>query len=67
MSSETATCPGCDQGFSLQGYQSHLALSRDPLCCAVFEKLKKAHDAYKLLIGTQDNSRFGAESDTDVI
>ena len=46
MSSGTTTCPGCDQIFSLRGYQSHLALSRDPLCRAVFDKLSTANDAY---------------------
>ena len=62
MSSETATCPGCDHTFSLPGYQSHLALSRDPLCRAIFDKLKKAHDAYELLMS------YGASvgADTDV-
>ena len=59
MTSETATCPGCNQTFSLHGYQPHLALSQDPLCCAVFDKLKKAHDAYELLMGS------GVGSDTD--
>ncbi|KAF8810234.1 hypothetical protein BYT27DRAFT_7092544, partial [Phlegmacium glaucopus] len=67
MSSETATCPGCDHSFSLRGYQSHLALSRDPLCRAVFDKLKKANDAYKLLMSAklEENSRSGAGSDAD--
>ena len=53
MSLESATCPGCDHSFSLRGYQSHLALSQDPLCCSIFEKLKKA--------------RSGAGSDTDAM
>ena len=59
MSLETATCPGCDHTFSLRGYHSHLALSRDPLCHAIFDKLKKAHDAYELLMNS------GVGSDTD--
>ena len=59
MSSEMATCPGCDHTFSLWGYHSHLTLSWDCLCHAVFDKLKKAHDAYKLLMSS------GVGSDTD--
>lgn len=35
MSSETMTCSGCDGTFSLRGYHSHLAQTRDPLCLAV--------------------------------
>src|SRR6266567_3336834 len=65
MSSETATCPGCDHKFSLQGYQSHLVLSQDPLCYAIFNRLKKANDAYKLFMSANKNSRSGASSDTD--
>jgi hypothetical protein len=61
MSLESATCPGCDHSFSLRGYQSHLALSRDPLCRAVFEKLKKADDAYELLMSAEE------DSDTDAV
>ena len=67
MSLESATCPGCDHSFSLWGYQSHLALSQDPLCCAIFEKLKKANDAYELLMSAEENSRSGADSDTDAV
>jgi hypothetical protein len=63
MSSETATCPGCDQIFSLRGYQRHLTLTRDPLCRAVFDKLKKANDAYNLLTTAEENPRSGASSD----
>jgi hypothetical protein len=59
MSLESATSPGCDHSFSLRGYQTHLALSRDPLCRAVFEKLKKP----ELL--AEENSRSGAGSDTN--
>jgi len=47
------TCPGCDNHFTIRGYQSHLALTRDPLCHAVFHKLGKANTA-------------GASSDTDL-
>ena len=43
MSSKTTTCPGCDHIFSLRG---HLALSQDPLCRAVFDKLSTANDAH---------------------
>jgi hypothetical protein len=67
MSSETAICPRCDQSFLLRGYQSHLALSQDPLCRAVFDKLKKANDAYELLMNAEENSSSGADSDTDTV
>ena len=43
MSSETTVCPGCDNTFTLWEYQSHIAQSNDPLCSAVFDKLKKAY------------------------
>ena len=42
MSSETAVCPGCNNTFTLRGYQSHLSQSNDPLCHSVFDQLKKA-------------------------
>ena len=64
MSSETATCPGCDHTFSLRGYQNHLALTQDPLCHVVFDKLKRANDAYELLKSAEENSSLGAGSDT---
>jgi len=67
MSSEAATCPGCDHTFSLRGYQNHLALTRDPLCRAVFDKLKKANDAYELLKSAEENSSLGAGSDTEAM
>ena len=60
MSSETTTCPGCDHIFSLRGYQRHLALTQDPLCRAVFDKLKKANDAYELLMSAEGGSSSGA-------
>lgn len=64
MSSETTTCPGCDNSFTLRGYQSHLALSRDPLCRAVFDKLKKANDAYEYLTTAQENAAIaGADAE----
>ena len=47
MAFETTTCPGCDSSFTLQGYQFHLALSWDPLCHTVFDKLKKKNDTYE--------------------
>ena len=49
MSSETTVCPGCDNTFTLRGYQSHLAQSNDPLCSAVFDQLKKASETYQRL------------------
>jgi hypothetical protein len=65
MPPETATCPGCDHTFSLRGYQSHLALTRDPLCRAVFDKLKIANDAYEFVMSAERNS--GAGSDTEAV
>ena len=69
MSLETATCPGCDHTFSLRGYQNHLALTWDPLCRAVFDKLKKANDAYELLKSAEleQNSSLGVGSDTEAV
>ena len=65
MSLETATCPGCDHTYSLRGYQSHLALSQDPLCHAIFNKLKKAHDAYELLMSS--GASVGTDTDTAML
>ena len=48
MSSEVTTCSGCDATFSLRGFHSHLAQTRDLLCLAVLNKLRKAHDADEL-------------------
>ncbi|EDR06120.1 uncharacterized protein LACBIDRAFT_329280 [Laccaria bicolor S238N-H82] len=67
MSSETTTCPGCDHLFSLRGYQHHLALTKDPLCRAIFDKLKKANDAYELLMSAGGQSSSGAGPDTDAM
>jgi len=57
-------CPGCNHIFSLWGYHCHLALTQDPLCHAVFDKLKKANDTYELLRSTKEKSSSGAGSDT---
>jgi hypothetical protein len=68
MPSETATCPGCDNTFTLRGYQSHLALSRDPLCRAVFDKLKIENDTYDSehhTASAEEDSR--AASDTEAV
>ena len=65
MSSETATCPGCNNHFMLWGYQSHLALSRDPLCHAVLDKLKKANDIYEHLMSAEEQS--SAASGTEAV
>ena len=67
MSLETITCPGCDHIFSLQGYQHHLALTQDPLCWAVFDKLRKANDAYELLMSAEGESSSGAGPDMHVV
>jgi len=56
MPSETTTCLGCDGTFSLRGYHSHLAQTRDPLCLAILDKLKKANDAYKQFTNTGDTA-----------
>jgi len=60
-------CPGCDHIFSLRGYQRHLALTQDPLCHAIFDKLKKANDAYELFRSTEEKSSSGAGSDTGAV
>ena len=44
MSSETTLCPGCNNTFTLGGYQSHLAQSNNPLCSAIFDQIKKAYE-----------------------
>ena len=44
MSSETTVCPGCNNTFTLRGYQSHLAQSNDPLCSAIFDQIKKTYE-----------------------
>ena len=67
MSSETATCTGCNHTFSLRGYQRHLALTRDLLCRTVFDKLKKANDAYEQLKSAKENSSLDAGSDTEAV
>jgi hypothetical protein len=33
----------------LRGYQSHLSQTQDPLCRAVFDRLKKSYETYQLL------------------
>jgi hypothetical protein len=47
MSPDTSTCPGCDKTFSVQGYESHLAQSKDLLCRAAYEELKTTHEFYE--------------------
>jgi hypothetical protein len=54
MSSETTVCPGCNNTFTLRGYQSHLAQSNDPLCSAVFDQLKKAYEINQALALSSD-------------
>ena len=44
MSSETTLCPGCNNTFTLGGYQSHLAQSNNPLCSTIFDQIKKAYE-----------------------
>ena len=65
MSSETTTCPGCDRVFSLRAYHRHLDLTQDPLCRAVFDKLKKAHDAYKLFMSADSEEKSSSVGDAD--
>ena len=62
MSSETTVCPGCNNTFTLRGYQSHLAQSNDPLCSAVFDQLKKAYE-----IDQDDISELSDDSDEDQV
>jgi len=37
------------------------------LCCAVFDKLKKANDAYELLKSAEENSSLGTGSNTEAV
>jgi len=62
MASDTTTCSGCDITFSLRGYRSHLAQTRDPLCLAVLDKLRKANDAYEQLTNTEQTAASGDDS-----
>ena len=47
--SDTHLCSGCDTTFSLRGYQSHLSQTRNPLCRAVFDRLKESYETYQQL------------------
>ena len=67
MSSEMIMCSGCDNIFLLRGYQKHLALTQDPLCHAVFDKLKKANDAYELFMSAEGGLSSAAGPDTDTV
>lgn len=62
MSSDTCTCAGCDKIFSVQGYESHLTQSQDPLCWAIYEELRMAHTLYERL---QKLPVHGLDSDMD--
>lgn len=66
MPSETSTCPGCDETFTLRGYESHLTQTTDPLCRAVYEELKMAHTLYERLTKVQipfQGDTFGSAED----
>jgi Plavaka transposase len=54
--SDTHVCSGCDSTFTLRGYQSHLSQTQDPLCCAVFDRLKKSYETYQLFEQASDLS-----------
>ena len=47
--SDTHICSGCDSSFTLRGYHSHLLQTQDPLCCNVYDRLKKSYETYQLL------------------
>jgi hypothetical protein len=61
--SDTNICSGCDTTFTLRGYQSHLSQTQDPLCRAVFDRLKKSYETYQQLLGQAANSSDEAEAD----
>lgn len=61
MSPETTLCPGCNNTFTLRGYQSHLAQSNDPLCSAVFDQLKNAYKTKQRLEEQAAHSSDGPE------
>jgi hypothetical protein len=63
--SDMHICSGCDTTFTLRGYQSHLSQTRDPLCRAVFDRLKKSYETFQLLEQVA-NSSDEAEEDLDV-
>ena len=46
---DTHLCTGCDTTFTLRGYQSHLLQTKNPLCRAVFDGLKKSYETFQLL------------------
>ena len=62
--SQTHVCLGCDITFTLQGYQSHISQTRDPLFHAVFDRLKKSYETYQLL-EQMANSSNEAKEDLD--
>ena len=48
MSETHLVCSGCDTTFTLRGYQNHLSQTKDPLCRAVYDKLKKSYETFPL-------------------
>ena len=46
---DTHLCSGCNTTFTLRGYQSHLLQTKNPLCRAVYDRLKKSSETYQLL------------------
>lgn len=53
---DTHLCSGCDNTFTLRGYHSHLSQTQDPLCRAVFDRLKKSYETYQQLEQVASNS-----------
>ena len=63
---DTHLCSGCDSTFSLRGYQSHLLQTKDPLCRAVFDGLKKSYETYQLLEKATNSSDEPMEDTNDL-
>ena len=63
---DTHLCSGCDSTFSLRGYQSHLLQTKDPLCHAVFDGLKKSYETYQLLEKATNSSDEAMEDTNDL-
>ena len=61
--SDTHLCSGCNTTFTLRGYQSHLFQTKNPLCRAVYDRLKKSYETYQLLEQGANPSDEAIEND----
>ena len=64
--SDTHLCSGCDTTFSLRGYHSHLLQTKDPLCRAVFDRLKNSYETYQRLEQAANSSDEAVEDINDL-